>query len=160
MTFKVESEHMKYWLMKSDVDDYSIDDLKRDGKTAWVGVRNFQARNFMQGGMRVGDMVLFYHSNADPSGVAGIGKVVSKPYPDSSQFDKKGKYYEPRATKAKPVWFLVDVSFVKKFKRFISIGELRANLKLKNMKTLQSGSRLSITPLTKQEFEVTEKLGV
>ena len=100
------------WLMKSEPDVYSIADLKRDGRTAWTGVRNYQARNFMRDRMRVGDPVLFYHSNADPSGVAGVGRVAGPAYADPTQFDPAGDYFDPRATPAAPVWFLVDIAFV------------------------------------------------
>ena len=150
----------KYWLIKSEESDYSIDDLKRDGKTPWAGVRNFQARNSMRDDMKIGNRVIFWHSGGKPIGAAGIGKVVSKAYPDPTQFDKKSRYYEPRAKKEKPVWFLVDVGFVKKFKRTVAIEEIRKNHKRKGMITLCPGSRLSITPLTKKEFETMQKLGV
>jgi predicted RNA-binding protein with PUA-like domain len=143
---------MNYWLMKSEEEDYSIDDLARDKKVAWYGVRNYQARNFMRDTMKIGDLVLFYHSNGKPSGVVGVGKVCSLPYPDETQFDTKSKYYEKRATKEKPVWILVDVAFVKKYKEMLSIGEMRMRNALGKMALLQKGSRLSITPVSKQEF--------
>lgn len=139
--------------MKTEPSTYSIDDLKRDRKTPWSGVRNFQARNFMRDGMRVGDRVLFYHSSVDPAGVAGLAKVASKPYPDPTQFDRESPYFEPRATKEKPVWFLVDVAFVKKLKRLIPLFELRAMPALRKMTLLQRGSRLSVQPVTAAEFK-------
>lgn len=145
--------------MKSEESDYSIDDLKRDGKTPWAGVRNFQARNSMMNDMKIGDGVIFWHSGGKPIGSAGIGKVVSKSYPDPTQFDKKSKYYEPRAKKDKPVWFLVNIGFVKKFKRVVPIDEIRKNKKLSRMITLRPGSRLSITPLTESEFREIVVLG-
>jgi predicted RNA-binding protein with PUA-like domain len=151
---------MKYWLMKSEEDEYSIDDLKRDRRVAWFGVRNYQARNFMRDSMAKGDLVLFYHSNGNPSAVAGIGKVISTPYPDVTQFDTKSKYYDKKATKDKPIWMLVDVGYVKKFKSVITLPELRTHKELKNMVLLQKGSRLSITPLTEKEFEFIKNISL
>lgn len=145
---------MKYWLMKSEEADYSISDLKRDKKVAWFGVRNYQARNFMRDEMSIGDMVLYYHSNAKPSGVAGIAKVCSKPYPDPTQFDITSKYYDFKATQEKPRWILVDISFVKQFKDIFPLSTMRVTRGLQKMATLQPGSRLSITPVTEKEFEI------
>jgi predicted RNA-binding protein with PUA-like domain len=136
------------WLMKSEPEVYSIDDLARDGRTAWTGVRNYQARNFMRDRMRVGDVVLFYHSNAEPSGVAGVGRVASAPYADPTQFDHRHEAYEPRATREKPVWVLVEVAFEEKFTRLVSLAELRAEPRLAGLLVLQRGSRLSIQPVT------------
>lgn len=144
--------------MKSEEEEYSIHDLEREGRVPWFGVRNYQARNYMRDQMNVGDLVIFYHSNANPSGAVGIGKVSSLPYPDETQFDTESKYYYPRATKENPVWVLVDISFVSKFKRVVSIEELRTHEKLKNMKLLQKGSRLSITPATEEEFNYIKTL--
>lgn len=141
-----------YWLMKSEPGAYSIDDLKKDSTTHWDGVRNFQARNFMRDLMKKGDLVLFYHSNANPPGVAGIAKVVKTGYPDHSATDKKNKHYDPKASKENPIWFMVDLSFVKKLKRYISLDEMKKNPALKNMILLQR-SRLSVQPVTKEEFE-------
>lgn len=138
--------------MKSEEEEYSISDLARDGKVAWFGVRNYLARNYMRDHMKIGDLVIFYHSNAKPSGAVGIGKVASLPYPDETQFDVKGKYYYPRATKENPVWMLVDIGYVKTFKRLVSIEEMRAHKELDKMVLLQKGSRLSITPVTEKEF--------
>ena len=144
---------MKYWLMKSEEEEYSIDDLRRDGRVPWFGVRNYQARNYMRDHMSINDLVLFYHSNGKPSGVAGVGKVSSLPYPDETQFDQKSAYYYKRATQENPVWVLVDVAFVEKFKNFIPLDELRDHKELSGMVLLKKGSRLSITPLTQKEFE-------
>jgi predicted RNA-binding protein with PUA-like domain len=149
---------MQYWLMKSEEEDYSITDLKKDKVTPWIGVRNFQARNFMRDSMHIGDLVLFYHSNGTPSGVAGIGKVGSKPYPDKTQWDKKSKYYDKRATKEKPLWFLVDVSFVDISKKIISLEKMRTIKELSSMTILQRGNRLSITPVTRKEFSTILRL--
>lgn len=145
--------------MKSEEDEYSIDDLARDGNVAWFGVRNYLARNYMRDQMKIGDLVIFYHSNGKPSGAVGIGKVASLPYPDETQFELEGKYYYPRATKENPVWMLVDISYVKTFKRLVSIEEMRQHKELAKMVLLQKGSRLSITPVTKEEFMYIKTLG-
>jgi predicted RNA-binding protein with PUA-like domain len=144
----------KYWLMKSEPESYSIDTLRTDKKTAWTGVRNFQARNFMRDDMRIGDGVLFYHSSCKVPGVYGLAKVVSTPYPDPTQFDSKSDYYEPRATKEKPVWFLVDIAFVRKLKEPVTLSEIRHNTKLQSMTILKPGSRLSITPVSSEHFAI------
>ena len=149
---------LQAWLMKSEPDVYSIADLKRDGRTAWTGVRNYQARNFMRDRMRVGDPVLFYHSNADPSGVAGVGRVAGPAYADPTQFDPAGDYFDPRATPAAPVWFLVDIAFVAAFPRLISLAEMKANPSLKGLLVLQRGSRLSIQPVTPAHFQIIRSL--
>lgn len=149
---------MQYWLMKSEEEEYSIDDLKRDKKVAWFGVRNYQARNFMRDHMKKDDLVLFYHSNGSPSAIVGLGKVVSLPYPDETQFDEKGKYFYKRATRENPVWMLVDVGFVKKYKKILSINEMRMIRELETMAILQKGSRLSITPVTEKEFNYIDTL--
>ena len=144
----------KYWLMKSEPESYSIDTLKADKKTAWTGVRNFQARNFMRDDMQIGDGVLFYHSSCKVPGVYGLAKVFSTPYPDPTQFDTKSHYHEPRATKEKPVWYLVDIALVKKLKEPVTLSKIRAVPKLRSMTILKPGSRLSITPVSSEEFEV------
>ncbi len=143
---------MQYWLLKSEPNNYSIDDLKRDKIAAWSGVRNYQARNFMTQSMSVGDFGLFYHSNAEPSGVTGICKIHSKAHTDLTAFDRKSQYFEPRATKEKPVWACVDVKFEEKFSRLISLAEIRSNRALAKMELLKKGSRLSIQPVTETEF--------
>jgi len=149
---------MNYWLMKSEEDEYSIDDLKRDKKVAWFGVRNYQARNFMRDSMKKDDLVFFYHSNGKPSGIVGVGKVVSLPYADATQFNPTSPYYEPKATKEKPIWMLVDIGYVKKYKHMLSITEMRALNKLEGMVLLQKGSRLSITPVSKKDFMYIDNL--
>ena len=145
---------MKYWLMKSEPESYSIDALKADEKTAWTGVRNFLARNYMRDEMQIGDGVLFYHSSCKVPGVYGIAKVASAPYPDPTQFDPSSDYFEPRATKEKPVWYLVDIAFVKKLKVPVTLTDIRANSKLRTMALLQPGSRLSITPIASEHFAI------
>jgi predicted RNA-binding protein with PUA-like domain len=151
---------MRYWLMKSEPGDCSIDDLATlpDQSVAWYGVRNYQARNFMRDQMKVGDGVLFYHSNCEVPGIAGIAQVSSTAYPDATQFDKKSKYFDPKATPETPRWFNVDVQLVKKIE-LISIEELKRHPQLTNMRTLQRGNRLSITPVDPAEWKfITSKL--
>lgn len=143
----------QYWLMKSEPSEYSIDDLARDKQAPWYGVRNYQARNFMRDRMRPGDAVLFYHSSCPEPGIAGLAEVVGTPYPDATQFDRKSQYYDPKATKEKPRWMLVDVKFVKRFKRIVSLVTLRQEKTLAELIILHPGNRLSITPVTKREFD-------
>ena len=152
--------HMRYWLMKSEPGDCSIDDLAAlpDQTVAWYGVRNYQARNFMRDQMRVGDGVLFYHSNCKEPGIAGIAQVSSTAYPDATQFEKKSKYFDPKATQETPRWFNVDVKLVKKIE-LISIDELRKHAELEHLRTLQRGNRLSITPVDPAEWKfITSRL--
>lgn len=143
----------RYWLMKSEPDTYGIGHLKDDKKTAWSGVRNFQARNFMRDEMQVGDDVLFYHSSCKEPGVYGLARVASQPYADPTQFDTKSPYFDARATPDKPWWFLVDVAYVRTLKKPVLLKDIRANPKLFSMRILEPGSRLSITPVTKKEWE-------
>lgn len=145
---------MNYWLMKSEPDVYSIDDLARDGKTMWDGVRNYQARNFMRDQMQAGDLVFFYHSNAEPSGIAGIAKVVGKPYPDPTAFDKKDIHFDPKSKKEAPTWYLVDVAFVKKLKRLLALDEIKKIKGLEGMLLLQKGSRLSVQPVSQAHWDI------
>ncbi len=145
----------KYWLMKSEPDVFGIDDLeKAPNKTDhWDGVRNYQARNFMRDEMSEGDLILFYHSNAKPPGIAGIAEVAKEGYPDFTAFDKASKYYDPKSDSDNPRWIMIDIRFKRKFPNLISLGQLRGETQLKNMKILQKGNRLSITPVTKSEFD-------
>jgi predicted RNA-binding protein with PUA-like domain len=152
---------MAYWLMKSEPDEFSIDDLARAPKktTPWFGVRNYQARNFMRDAMRVGDGVLFYHSSTEVPGIAGIAKVASAPYPDASQFDRRSPYYDPNSRREDPRWVNVDVAFVKKT-RVMPLEEMRAYRDLAGMAVLKRGNRLSITPVSEAEWRfIVEKLG-
>jgi predicted RNA-binding protein with PUA-like domain len=144
---------MRYWLMKSEPSDVSIDDLAAmpDQTVAWYGVRNYQARNFMRDQMRVGDGVFFYHSSCPEPGIAGIAQVSSAAYPDATQFDSASKYYDPKAASQNPRWFNVDVKFIRKT-RLVSIKELRSRPELANMRILQTGNRLSITPVDPAEW--------
>lgn len=146
---------MNYWLMKSEPDVFSFEDLKkRPGqKEPWDGVRNYQARNFMRDAMKVGDAVLFYHSNANPPGVAGIAEVSSQPYPDPTAFDPESNYYDPKSDPENPRWFLVDVRYKAPLKRLLSLETMKQMPELSEMRILQKGNRLSITPVSKKEFE-------
>ena len=142
---------MAFWLMKSEPDVFGIDDLAEKKTEGWNGVRNYQARNFMKS-MAVGDQVLFYHSNADPSGVAGTAAVCRTAYPDPTQFDRASEYFERRATKDFPVWFQVELKFVSKFARFLSLDELRGMPELQEM-DLFKRSRLSVQPVTPAQWK-------
>lgn len=150
---------MKYWLMKSEPGCFSIDDLADapNQTTCWDGVRNFQARNFMRDGMSVGDGVLFYHSVTEP-GVAGIAKVVRESYPDHTAWDPADKHYDPRSTPEKPLWFMVDVQFVEKFPHILPLPALRGIKGLEGMEVLRKGSRLSVMPVTPEEFEIVARV--
>ncbi|PIR21630.1 MAG: EVE domain-containing protein [Deltaproteobacteria bacterium CG11_big_fil_rev_8_21_14_0_20_47_16] len=150
---------MRYWLMKSEPGCYSIDDLKRDKKTAWTGVRNYQARNFMRDDMKVGDMVLFYHSNSDPAGVAGVAKVCATAHEDETAWDHNDDHYDPKSTPANPIWVNVDIAFVEKLPQFVSLPEMKAEPELRGMMVLQKGSRLSIQPVTAPQFKWVLRMG-
>jgi len=149
----------RYWLIKSEPEVYSIDHLKKEGSTAWTGIRNYQARNFMMNDMKVGDLVLFYHSNAEPPGIAGLAQVSKLAEADATQFDKKSELFDPKAKKDKPTWFCVQVKFVAKFKNFVSLDKLRAEKNLASMQVLKKGQRLSVQPVTADEFEIVKKMG-
>ena len=144
---------MRYWLMKSEPEEFSIDDLARKKREPWTGVRNYQARNYMRDEMRTGDAVLFYHSNCDEPGVAGIAKVVSAAYPDPTQFDPKSDYFDAKSDRGDPRWLLVDVGYVRKLKRVVTLEELKFNPALNDMLTLRKGNRLSITPVEKEHYD-------
>ena len=144
---------MNHWLMKSEPDTFSIDDLKRKKREAWDGVRNYQARNFMRDGMRVGDGVFFYHSNCAEPGIAGLAEVASDAYADPSQFDPKSKYFDPGSSRDNPRWMLVDVKFVKKLKRTITLDELKNHPALAEMTLLRKGNRLSVMPVDAAEWQ-------
>ena|SRR5690349_20213930 len=148
---------MNYWLFKSEPAIYGIDHLARDRVTAWTGVRNYQARNYMRDDMRKGDRGFFYHSSCEVPGIAGLVEISRAAYPDESQFDRKSRQYDAGATKDNPRWFNVDVKFLKKT-RVVSLDELRSHKALANMRLLQRGNRLSITPVTQAEWEFIERL--
>jgi len=143
---------MKFWLMKTEPDVYSIDDLERDGTEPWEGVRNYQARNFMRE-MAERDLVIFYHSNAKPPGAAGLCRVSREAYPDDTQFDKKSKYHDPKSKKEDPRWSLVEVAFVEKFAEPISLQALKDDPALEGMLVTQKGSRLSVQPVEKKHVK-------
>ncbi|KQV54090.1 MULTISPECIES: EVE domain-containing protein [unclassified Duganella] len=145
---------MQYWLMKSEPDEVSIDDVMsaKSRTMPWFGVRNYQARNFMRDAMKPGDGVLFYHSSCPEPGIAGIAEVASGPYPDATQFDPKSHYYDAKATQEQPRWISVDVKGVRKT-RLLSLAEMRSLPQLEDMVVLQKGSRLSITPVTPAQWK-------
>ena len=146
--------------MKSEPSVFSIDDLaKEPKKTAyWDGVRNYQARNFMRDEMKKGDLVLFYHSNTEPPCVVGVCEVVKEGYPDFTAFDPESKYYDPKSSDEKPRWFMVDVKLKKKFKKPVTLAEIKKNKKLQNMRLVQKGNRLSVMPVQKKEFDEIVKM--
>lgn len=151
----------RYWLFKSEPNVFSFDDLKKakDQTTGWEGVRNYQARNLLRDQVQVGDEVLFYHSSVDPMHVAGIAHVVKAAYPDPHQFDPESEYHDPDAKPADPRWVAVDVRFLRDFRRPVTLQELRGTPGLEKMVLLQKGSRLSIQPVTPEEWKIVTKLG-
>ncbi len=148
------TERRQYWLVKSEPEAFSIDDLARAPKqtTCWDGVRNYQARNFLRA-MKVGDQVLFYHSNASPPSVVGVAEVVKGAYPDATQFDKRHIHYDPGSTPDQPRWDVVDIRFVRKFTTPLALDRLRSQVVLKGMELLRKGSRLSVQPVREAEWE-------
>lgn len=149
------------WLLKSEPDVFSFDDLVRDGKTHWDGVRNYQARNMMRDEFQIGDLVLFYHSNAKPMAIAGLAKVVKEAYPDPAAFDPKSKYFDPKSDRDAPTWFMVDVAPVQAFDPPITRDDLKAMPELDTMMLLRKGSRLSVQPVEDHELQaILKKAGV
>jgi predicted RNA-binding protein with PUA-like domain len=159
MGLEPSGERMRYWLMKSEPDEFSIDDLvrARGQRTPWFGVRNYQARNYMRDEMKVGDRAFFYHSSCPEPGVAGIVEVVAPAHPDLTQFDPKSPYHDAKSTREAPRWIAVDVKLVEKT-RLVSLAELRADPALADMVTLRRGNRLSITPVTSAEWKAVVRL--
>lgn len=151
---------MKYWLIKSEPGCYSIDDLKRDKKTRWTGVRNFQARNFMKDDMQVGDRAIFYHSGANPPSAVGIAVVSAPAIADITALDKKDDHYDPKSSKINPIWVSVEFSYENKFKNPVSLTEIKQSSELKGIMLAQIGSRLSIQPVSRQHFEHVVKMGM
>lgn len=151
---------MNYWLFKSEPGVFSIADLeKAPKKTAfWDGVRNYQARNYLRDQIKKGDLVLFYHSNSDPSGIVGIAEVVRDGYPDHTAFDQRDPHFDPKSDPANPTWYMVDIKYVKTFPRLLSLEDLRGVPALKDMVLLQKGSRLSVQPVTEKQWKAIEKL--
>jgi predicted RNA-binding protein with PUA-like domain len=149
----------RYWLMKSEPDAFSIDDLKKAGTEPWDGVRNYQARNLMRDDMRVGDGVLFYHSRSKPPGVVGLARVAKRGYPDHTQFDPRSKYHDKTADPDEPRWFMVDVEFKEKFAGVIPLDVLKETPGLEDMMVIKKGMRLSVQPVSKDEFAIIRRLG-
>lgn len=148
-----------YWLMKCEPSAYTIENLERDGRTTWEGVRNYQARNFMRDQMREGDLVLFYASNADPSGVTGVAAIARAGYPDAYAWKKGHRYFDAASTPEKPVWYLVDLAFTERFAGTVPLEVLKATAGLEDMMVIRKGSRLSVQPVTKGEFDIVVRLG-
>ena len=144
---------MKYWLLKSEPSTWSWDNQLQDKKCMWDGVRNYQARNFMRDKMKIGDMVLYYHSNTKPPHIAGISRICKESYPDITQFDKKSKYYDPKATEEVPRWFLVDMEPVTQFDEMVTLDQLKDNSALEEMLVIRRGQRLSVQPVEKKHFD-------
>jgi predicted RNA-binding protein with PUA-like domain len=149
----------RYWLMKCEPAAYTIEDLERDGETSWEGVRNYQARNFMRDEMRLGDGVLFYASNANPSGVTGLARISRAAYPDAFARRKGHKYYDAASTEEDPVWYMVDIAFVETFPSIVPLDVLKRTPGLEKMMVTKKGSRLSVQPVTKTEYDIVVKLG-
>ena len=149
----------QYWLMKSEPDVYSIDDLARDESTEWEGVRNYQARNYMRDQMKIGDEVLYYHSNAKPPGVAGIARVCKEGYPDFYALDPESHYFDPKSSPEKNRWSMVDVAFVEKFAQLVSLSELKTEPALEGMFVIKRGMRLSVQPVSPEHFAHVVALG-
>ena len=151
---------MNYWLMKTEPESYSIDDLAKEKKktTFWSGVRNYQARNFMRDDMKKGDLVLFYHSNANPPSIVGVAEIVKESYPDFTSWDENDHHYDPKSTPENPRWFMVDIKLKKKFPEPLGRNELTGVSALSDMELMRKGSRLSVQPVKKKEFEAILKL--
>ena len=145
--------------MKSEPETYSIDTLKKEKKSLWDGIRNYQARNFMMKDMTIGDQVLFYHSNSKPPGIAGLAEISKPAQPDPTAFDKKSKYYDEKSTKENPRWHCVEVKYKSKLKNYVTLDEVRETKSLQSMMLIKKGSRLSIQPVTKKEFDIICKMG-
>jgi predicted RNA-binding protein with PUA-like domain len=157
---KQSSKEPKYWLLKSEPGVFSIDDLAAAPKktTFWDGVRNYQARNTLRDEMKLGDLAFFYHSNAEPPAIVGVVKIVREGYPDHTAFDESKDHYDPKSKKDAPTWFMVDVQHVETFKKPLSLDELRTVKGLEDMVLLQKGSRLSVQPVTKKQFDIITSL--
>lgn len=150
---------LRYWLMKVEPDAYTIDQLARDGRTSWEGVRNYQARNFMRDQMQVGDKVLFYASNASPSGVTGLASIVRAGYPDHTAWTADHPYFDQASTPEAPIWCMVDVGYVATFAETVPLDTLKKTPGLEDMLVTKKGSRLSVQPVTKAEYDIVARLG-
>jgi len=149
----------RYWLLKCEPAAYTIEDLERDGTTTWEGVRNYQARNFMRDDMKIGDGVIFYASNAEPSGASGVAAISREGYPDPYAFERGHHYYDPESDPTDPTWYMVEIRFVERFPGVVPLAALKATPGLEKMMVTQKGSRLSVQPVTPQEFETVLALG-
>ncbi len=147
----------QYWILKSEESCYSIDDMRKDAKSLWTGIRNYQARNFLRE-MKAGDQALFYHSSSEPTGVAGIVKITKIAQADPTALDKKDDHFDPKATKENPIWLAPEVAFSKKFKRVVSLTEIKRRPELAGIGVAQQGSRLSVLPVSKEHFDIITKL--
>jgi len=152
----------QFWLMKSEPHVFSIDDLKDapNSTTHWDGVRNYQARNFMRDQMKIGDLVLYYHSNCDVPGVVGLAEVVKESYPDFSAWDSESKYFDPKSPQDNPRWFMVDIKWKRTFPRTVSLSEMKETPELEGMKVIQRGMRLSVQPVEKHHFNKVVEMAV
>lgn len=148
-----------YWLLKSEESCFSIDKLAEHGKTMWDGVRNYQARNFMRDQMKIGDKILYYHSNSDPTGIVGVAEVCAEAYPDHTAQDPTNDHYDPKSTTDNPIWLMVDVGFVAKFERCVTLQEIKMAAELEGIVVAQKGSRLSVQPVSKEHFDLLCKRG-
>lgn len=149
----------RFWLLKCEPEAYTIEDLERDGSTAWEGVRNYQARNFLRDEMQVGDGVLFYASNAEPSGVTGLARIERSGFPDPFAWKKGHEYFDAASTKAAPVWYSVEIGFVERFAATVPLAALKSTPGLEKMMVTQRGSRLSVQPVTRGEYQIVARLG-
>lgn len=150
---------MNYWLIKSEPEDFSIDDLQKKGVEPWTGVRNYQARNHMRDLMKVGDLVLFHHSNIPEPGVVGLAKVSSKPYTDPTQFEQKSDYFDPKSTPDNPRWQMVDMAFVERFPGIVTLNEMRTEPTLEGLLVTKRGMRLSVQPVQESHFQRIVEMG-
>lgn len=152
---------MKYWLVKSEPEVFSFNDLKgsRNKTTCWDGVRNYQARNYLRDEMKKGDLVLFYHSNSDPTAIMGVCEVVKEGYPDQTAFDPENIHFDLKSSPQNPVWFMVDIKMKEELKRPVTLEAVKLNAKLKDMKLVQKGNRLSVMPVSKEEFDEIRRMG-
>lgn len=160
MPAKSETEKKNYWLLKSEASVFSIEDLESAPKktTFWDGVRNYQARNYLRDSIKKGDLVFFYHSNSEPTGIAGIAEVVKEGYPDHTAFDENDHHYDPKSNKKNPTWYMVDIKHKETFKEILTLEKLRTISALKNMVLLQKGSRLSVQPVSEAEWKAILKV--
>lgn len=149
----------RYWLVKSEPDEYSIDDLEQDRIAPWDGIRNYQARNIIRNEIKVNDEILIYHTGRPAPGVAGVGRIVRAAYPDSTALDKTSAYYDERATDENPIWYCVDIEFVGKFTRFVPLSEIKSTAGLEEMMIVRRGNRLSVQPVRMEHFKKIVQMG-